>query len=135
MGDPAIPEMVNIYRLPDEEQQTTRVDGLPVGTRGGLLIRSEFPLDGEYVLKVALTGTSGEEQKLEITVDGERVQLATIAASQGGGRGGRGGAGLVAAADDAGAGPGRRGRRAPLEFRIPVKAGPRAHRSDLHRTQ
>jgi hypothetical protein len=126
VGDPAIPEMVSIYRMPDEEQQTTRVDGLPVGTRGGLLVRSQFPLDGEYVLNVALAGTSGEEQKIEITVDGERVQLATIAAIQGGGRGGRGGAGLVAAVDDAGGGGGRRGRRPALEFRIPVKAGPRA---------
>ena len=140
IGDPAIPEMVNIYRMPDEEQQTSRVEELPFGTRGGLAIHSLFPLDGEYVVKVSLVGASPEEQKLEITVDGERVQLATIAS--GNGRGGRGGAGAVgrgggkgagaaAALDDPAIDKTRSGGaalngRKPLEFRIAVKAGPRA---------
>jgi hypothetical protein len=105
VGDPNIPEMVNSYRLSDQEEQTVRADGLPVGTRGGLMVRSEFPLDGEYLIKVELAGASDTEQQLEITVDGERVQLAHISASQG--RGGRGG-------------------RKPQEFRVPVKAGTRA---------
>ncbi len=107
VGDPAIPEMVNIYRMPDEQQQTSRVEELPFGTRGGLAIHSQFPLDGEYVVKVVFVGASSEVQKLEITVDGERVQLATIGAGQGGGRAGRGGKpGAVAAGQ--GSGPGRR---------------------------
>src|SRR5256885_2240507 len=42
VGDPAAPEMVNIYRIPDERPQTARVDGLPLGTRGGLAGRSHF---------------------------------------------------------------------------------------------
>jgi Protein of unknown function (DUF1592)/Protein of unknown function (DUF1588)/Protein of unknown function (DUF1585)/Protein of unknown function (DUF1587)/Protein of unknown function (DUF1595)/Cytochrome C oxidase, cbb3-type, subunit III len=139
IGDPAIPEMVNIYRMPDEEQQTSRVEELPFGTRGGLAIHSEFPLDGQYVVKVALVGASPEEQKLEITVDGERVQLATIAS--GSGRGGRGGAGAAgrgggkgagaaaavgnAATDNTRGGEAALTGRKPLEFRIAVKAGPR----------
>jgi hypothetical protein len=102
VGDPAIPEMVNIYRMPDEKQQTARVEELPFGTRGGLAIHSQFPLDGEYVVKVAFVGASSEEQKLEITVDGERVKLATIGTGRGGGRGGRGGAGAAGR----GSGPG-----------------------------
>jgi len=105
VGDPTIPVMVNSYRLSDQEEQTVRADGLPVGTRGGLLVRSEFPLDGEYLIKVELTGASDTDQKLEITVDGERVQLLHVSPSQG--RGGRG------------------GRKVP-EFRLPVKAGTRA---------
>ena len=36
VGDPTAPVMVNIYRMPDEQPQTARVDGLPFGTRGGL---------------------------------------------------------------------------------------------------
>jgi hypothetical protein len=146
IGDPAIPEMVNIYRTPDEKQQTSRVEELPFGTRGGLAIHSQFPLDGEYVVKVAFAGASSassDEQKLEITVDGERVQLATIAAGQGGGRGGRGkpgaagnaadqggqGADAAAASDDAvpdylhGGRAALTGRK--LEVRVAVKAGPR----------
>jgi hypothetical protein len=139
IGDPAIPEMVNIYRMPDEEQQTSRVEDLPFGTRGGLAIHSQFPLDGDYVVKVAFVGASPEEQKLEITVDGERVKLATIAA--GSGRGGRGGAaaagrggvkgtGDAAAVDDPAADKAQSGEaavtgRKPVEFRFAVKAGPR----------
>ena len=53
-----------------------RVDGLPFGTRGGLAVRSYFPADGEYRIKVTFVGRSEEPQQLEITVDGERVQLA-----------------------------------------------------------
>ena len=119
VGDPAAPEMVNIYRMPDEQPQTARVDELPFGTRGGLAVRSHFPLDGEYVIKVTFTGRSNEEQRLEITVDGERLQLATIAAA----RGGKGGGDAADVDYD------RRGyypkASKPYEFRIPVKAGPR----------
>jgi hypothetical protein len=125
IGDPAIPEMVNVYRMPDEEQQTSRVEGLPFGTRGGMAIRSQFPLDGEYLVKVALIGNSTDEQKLEISVDGARVQLATIAAA----RAGRGGNAAPVASDDPAADYLRGGRgaggRKPLEFRISVKAGTR----------
>ena len=132
VGDPAAPVMVNIYRMPDEQPQTTRVDGLPFGTRGGLGVRSHFPLDGEYIVKVSFTGRSHTQQQLEITVDGGRAQLAAIAPAQGGRRGYRG---VVDAVDDdpsadntVDAGRGRGGlpgRAKPLEFRIPVKAGPR----------
>ena len=119
--------------MPDEESQSVRMDGLPPGTRGGLAVHSDFPLDGEYTFKVMLTGSSAEQQQLEITVDGERVQLATIASGQGGGRKGASSArgarlsAVAAAAADPGAstyGVAAQVRK-PLEFRIPVKAGPR----------
>ena len=60
VGDPAAPVMVNIYNLPDEQPQTGRVDELPFGTRGGVAIRSHFPLDGEYTFKVELAAPSAE---------------------------------------------------------------------------
>jgi mono/diheme cytochrome c family protein len=107
LGDTSAPPMVNIYRLPDEAPQTERVDGMPFGTRGGFGVRSYFPLDGEYLFKVVLVGSSPNPQQLEISVDGEPVQLTSLAAASRG-RGGRGGA--------------------PPELkpvRIPVKAGPR----------
>ena len=87
------------------------MDGLPVGTRGGMAIRSTFPLDGEYGIKVSLLGASAERQQLEITVDGERVQLAGIAPVV---RAGGAVAYRARTAEDA----------KPLEFRIPMKAGP-----------
>ena len=117
VGDPKFPVMVNMYRMPDEQPQDRHMPGLPVGTRGGLAIHSDFPVDGEYAVKVSLLGFSREPQQLEISVDGERVQSAGIDA------------GILrngkptfppGAIDPATLPP-----RKPLEFRIPVKAGPR----------
>jgi len=56
VGDPAAPVMVKRYRLSDEQPQDARVDGLPFGTRGGLAVKSQFPVDGQYLVKVELAG-------------------------------------------------------------------------------
>jgi len=61
------------------------VPGLPIGTVGGLLIERTLPLDGEYQFRVTLFRTNlgtmrglEYEQQLEISVDGERVHLASF---------------------------------------------------------
>ena len=61
------------------------MEGLPLGTRGGLAIQHYFPLDGEYVIKVRLWRATAdvikgleELHQVEISVDGNRVKLATI---------------------------------------------------------
>jgi hypothetical protein len=82
VGDPAMPVMVNIHKLDPEHPQDERVDDLPIGTRGGIAVRSEFPVDGTYIVKVDVGAANGHQ--LEITVDGERVALRAL----GGGRGG-----------------------------------------------
>jgi len=107
VGDPAIPVMVNIHRLPLEEPQDSRVEELPFGTRGGTAIHSYFPLDGEYEIQYELAGAAREQHQLEISVDGERKELIPIGGAGGGrGRGGRGGG-------------------TPTQVRVAVKAGPR----------
>jgi hypothetical protein len=71
-----------IFDVPVDTSQNGHIDGLPFGTRGGMLIDHEFPSDGEYVLTVkgmtgyftAVLGNVKGEQ-LEVTVDGERVYL------------------------------------------------------------
>ncbi len=108
VGDMAMPVMVNVHQLPLEEPQDTRVEDLPFGTRGGIAIRSYFPLDGEYDIQFDLAGGGRDQHQLEISVDGERKELVPIGG--GGGRGGRGGRG--------GAAP-------PNQYRIAVKAGSR----------
>jgi hypothetical protein len=105
VGDPGAPVMVNRYRIPDEQPQDARVDGLPFGTRGGLAVNSQFPVDGEYVIKVELAGAARQPEQLQIIVDGGTAQQMTLGGA-GGGRGGRGGAAR------------------PTEFRIPMKSGP-----------
>ena len=101
VGDPAMPVMVNIHRIDPEHPQDERVDTLPFGTRGGLAVRSEFPVDGTYVVKVELAGAPREPQQLEITIDGERVRLQSL------GQGARG----QGAREQAGRGTGNRDRR------------------------
>lgn len=112
VGDPSAPVMMNSYRLSPEQWQNARLDELSFGTRGGLAVRSDFPLDGQYIVKIELAGVPRDPHQLEITVDGERVELVSLGQENGGGRGGRT---RGAAADGAD----------KLEFRIPVKAGPR----------
>ena len=109
VGDPEMPLMVNIHKLHPEQLQDARVEELPFGTRGGLAIRSYFPVDGEYEVALDIAGTARDPNEIEISVDGERMQLIPLGnAAAAGGRGGRG-----------------RGGARPLEFRIPVKAGER----------
>jgi hypothetical protein len=116
VGDPAAPMMVNRYRLAAEQWQGARVDELPWGTRGGLAVKSTFPADGEYQIRGQLALPPTEPHQLEVTIDGERAQLVTLGASaRGRGRGPRAPQPRTGEPD-----PDR-----PIEFRIPIKAGPR----------
>jgi len=71
-----------VFDVPHDTSQNTHIEGLPFGTRGGMLIEHEFPADGDYVFTVkgmtgyftAVLGNVGGEQ-LEVTIDGERVYL------------------------------------------------------------
>jgi hypothetical protein len=109
VGDPAMPVMVNTYRLSGEHTQDIHEQGLPFGTRGGLGVRTDVPLDGDYVFKVELAGAPREPDQLEITVDGARAQLVEVGEKP-----------------QPGAAPrGFRGPPKPLEIRVPLKAGPR----------
>ena len=85
VGDPGIGPVASTYRTRPDLSQDNRVEGLGLGTRGGLVVHHNFPLDGEYTFKVVLARNTvdvirglEEEHQLEITVDGERVQLVTI---------------------------------------------------------
>jgi hypothetical protein len=74
------------FNVPEATSQMYHVEGLPFGTRGGILIKHEFPADGEYIFKVVPVneGNMGQAnrpfgaipgEKLEVTIDGERVHL------------------------------------------------------------
>jgi catechol 2,3-dioxygenase-like lactoylglutathione lyase family enzyme/mono/diheme cytochrome c family protein len=85
VGDRAYPLTDTTHRVRFDLTQTGHIDGLPLGTRGGTLIRDTFPLDGEYVIKPRLWRTNvgfirglAYPHQVEISVDGERVQLVTI---------------------------------------------------------
>ena len=77
------------YRVPPDDSQEDHVEGLPLGTRGGLLFRHTFPQDAEYEFAVKLmrnivgymTGLEFEHT-LEITIDGERVFSARVGGAE-----------------------------------------------------
>src|SRR6516162_9971900 len=81
IGDVSAPTQA-VFEVPPDTAQNYHIEGLPFGTRGGILIKYQFPADGEYTFKVkgvtgyfqaVLGGVKGEQ--LEVTVDGERVRL------------------------------------------------------------
>jgi len=85
IGDPEIGEASETFRVRQDASQDKHVEGLPIGTVGGMLARTTLPLDGEYVIQPRLFRTNlgamrGLEypHQLEITVDGARVHLATF---------------------------------------------------------
>lgn len=81
IGDVSAPRQ-EVFEAPADTAQNHYIEGLPFGTRGGLLMKYEFPADGEYTFKVkgvtgyfqAVLGQIKGEQ-LEVTVDGERVKV------------------------------------------------------------
>lgn len=81
VGDVSTPTQA-VYEVPNDTAQNYHIEGLPFGTRGGILIKHQFPTDGEYSFKVkgvtgyfqaVLGGVKGEQ--LEVTIDGDRVKL------------------------------------------------------------
>ena len=69
------------YRVPLDLQQSERIDGLPFGTRGGILVHHVFPRSAEYEIRADLSGARAvtEKHQLEISVDGEQTKLFTLA--------------------------------------------------------
>jgi len=89
LGTPAPPNG-DLYRVPDQLDQDVRLEGMPVGTRGGTRVDYLAPRDGDYDIKVRVgRGIDSDiphfvgEQNLEISVDGERVHVFTLAATPG----------------------------------------------------
>src|SRR5688572_32973124 len=79
LGDVTSPTQA-VFDVPADTAQNHHIEGLPFGTRGGILIKHQFPVDGEYSFKVkgvtgyfqaVLGGITGEQ--LIVTVDGEKV--------------------------------------------------------------
>jgi len=117
VGNTDITPLSTTYKVRGDLSQDKHIEGLPAGTRGGAMIRHNFPVDGEYLFKFSLLkvnfgpqyGASAKGEQIEMSVNGERVTLIDLRSApyyyiRGGQQGG---------------GP------APLlEVRLPIKAGP-----------
>jgi mono/diheme cytochrome c family protein len=115
-------------------QEDRQSEDLPLGSRGGIAVNYNFPVNGEYLLKVRLQRQyqdyikgMGWPQQLDVRLDGKLLKRFTV---------GGGAVGRPAAASYAGDGePGfagddswekymQIGGDAGLEVRVPVEAGP-----------
>jgi hypothetical protein len=76
------------YKIGRTASQMRRVDGAPMGTRGGISVVHTFPADGEYIIKASLHyeplgGLVGRtsmnvmalKEQVEVSINGERVAL------------------------------------------------------------
>jgi hypothetical protein len=89
LGTPGPPQ-ADMYRVSDQLNQDIRQDGMPVGTRGGTLVRYFAPRDGQYLIKTRLgRGVDYDipyflgDQHLEVSVDGRPVKVFTLPATPG----------------------------------------------------
>jgi hypothetical protein len=86
IGDRAARPTEATYRVPRTASQMQRVEGAPMGTRGGVSVVHIFPADGEYSFRMmlhssgdgTLFGSTARGEQLEVSVDGVRVALVDI---------------------------------------------------------
>ncbi|MCC7123992.1 MAG: DUF1592 domain-containing protein [Acidobacteria bacterium] len=86
IGDPDSSATQATFKLPKTASQVERVDGAPLGTRGGVSVEHTFPADGDYVFSMdfyaeplgLLYGSTSANEKIEVSVDGARVAIFDI---------------------------------------------------------
>ncbi|MBV8730791.1 MAG: DUF1587 domain-containing protein, partial [Acidobacteriia bacterium] len=118
IGDSRITASTATYRARPDLSQDQHIEGLPLGTRGGMLVRHNFPLDGEYIIKVRLWRNTfdlmrgmEDPHQIELGLDGNRLLLVTAGGHED----------FVKMAQN----PGSYGKDLDerLTIRVPVKAG------------
>src|SRR5215813_13450058 len=136
LGDPTIPPGFERYTaLKNNSNESTWLsqderlgEEFPLGSRGGIVARHYFPVDGEYVFKVRLDRTDTGiirglqwPNDIDVRLDGVRVAHFSIGGTPefAPGRGAVGNGNYVEATSPLSTGDDR------LEVRVPVKAGMR----------
>jgi hypothetical protein len=119
VGDTKMPVSYQTYPVSHGLNQADRMsEDMPLGSRGGAFVRHRFPVDGEYEISVALARGKadeflgmGQERKLDMRLDGQRLGLFTIAADT------KAGVAVFGTGKDP---------DSHLKVRLPVKAGTHA---------
>jgi mono/diheme cytochrome c family protein len=85
VGDPTMRPGSDTYRVPQDLSQNEHIEGLPLGTVGGLRVRHTFPLDAVYEFQTKLYRTNLNivrglqyPTEFEITIDGREIHRVTI---------------------------------------------------------
>jgi mono/diheme cytochrome c family protein len=85
VGDPRVGVNRDTYSTRQDLSQDQHIEGLPLGTQGGLAATHTFPVDGDYEFQLRLWRTNlsamrglQDPHQVEITLDGQRILLATV---------------------------------------------------------
>jgi mono/diheme cytochrome c family protein len=85
MGHPGRSPGGDTFTLPPDLTQERHLEGLPLGTRGGMAVKYTFPVDGEYEFVIRLARDRNEHVEglrephdVELMLDGERVRIFTV---------------------------------------------------------
>ncbi len=133
VGDTDVGTTSITYKARGDLSQDRQIDGLPIGTRGGIVIHHNFPVDGEYLFKFSLLkvnfgptyGGAAKDEQIEMSVNGERVFLRDLqSVPYYYIRGGRQGGPVAAPAAGRQGGPPAASRAEGLEVRLKMNAGP-----------
>jgi mono/diheme cytochrome c family protein len=73
VGDRTLAPLQTTFAPPPGLAQDRHIDGLPLGTRGGVVFNHTFPLDAEY--EFAFGGRGGGPGGLDLTLDGAQVKV------------------------------------------------------------
>lgn len=81
LGNPSAGPSSTSYRTAPGTPQDQHIDGMPLGTRGGLVAEHNFPADGVYTFNINQTGGGGggyvagldSRHKLIMTLDGKKI--------------------------------------------------------------
>ena len=81
VGSPDMPPTALTWHLAADYPQDDRIEGLPFGTRGGIAIPFNFPLDAEYVIRLRLGRDTLDSlaafevpHQLDVSLDGEHLR-------------------------------------------------------------
>src|SRR3954470_9218635 len=87
VASPRRDALVQMFHVQDDLLQEDHVEGLPLGTRGGIRVQYTAPASGAYEIKARLQRNGNdyvpsfpEDHTLEIAVDGARLELFTLGA-------------------------------------------------------
>ena len=83
VGDPHMAPVLAKFSAPRGASQRGHVEGMPLGTRGGLRIVHNFPLDAEYEFRVSAGGggfrfsgpAGGAAPRVDVTLNGQPVKV------------------------------------------------------------
>jgi len=85
MGSPVRTPGADVVLVPPDLTQEDHIEGLPFGTRGGMIVHYTFPVDAQYEIQIRLMRDRNENieglteaHQMELTLDGDRLEVFSV---------------------------------------------------------